>query len=133
MNDAERRACLDRLGTLLVEARDAVLDEVQTIFTEDGGGSVASFVRSGYRQGGLTEQELCDVTAFTVDRLMYELAYKFQDAEIDHDLTLAVSLPSQPAIAINKLSDGFAGEFMTEDGWFARKSRHGRNRFEQYE
>ena len=122
------KRCLDAFARMVVDARDDTLDEVASIADEQARDPVASLVRSRLRAGAITADELREIIESYVDRTLVNLFYAIQDAHLHDGLRLKIAC-DDGVHDLNEVSDGLAGELMTEEGWFATKSRHGLNAF----
>ncbi|UGB25763.1 hypothetical protein LPC10_23270 [Methylorubrum sp. B1-46] len=116
-------------GRMVVASRDRVFDAASGIAATDGGDSIANIVAAAIARGTFDRDDAVDVAKHYIDRFIVELMYEVQDAGLNHGCDLALVAGSRSYV-LTDLSDGLAGEFMTEDGWFRRLSLHRPSRFD---
>jgi hypothetical protein len=108
---------LDEFGKLVAGARDQALDQLEWLFDGRARAPALQELSQKLRALAGAEQELVrEAVRDSVDVAMHKLLFELYMEE-----RLAISLDGAD---LKDASDGFYGDYLTEEGWIGRFSKH---------
>jgi hypothetical protein len=125
ISERNRKAALDLLGTMIIEARDRAVRQWDMIVVEGGYPPWDRLLQRHRDMDEHTREVIGETIPHIVDSFMY---YLLDELEASKNVRVAVELPEMTVEDISRVSWGLAGEPTTEDGWLVRFCKE---RFEQ--